>query len=319
MIYMDEWELPMSTPTSPNSPQGLPLLDMEILRTFLAISETGSFSRAAQQIYRTPSAVSMQIKRLEEMLGRALFVREPRQVHLTPEGETMLGFARQLLEINDEAVGQFLSPQVGGTVRLGAPDDLGTRVLPGILSLFSRSYPAVQVNVRVGRSPDLMRRLDIGELDLALLIAEAGNRPHRLAEPVYREPLVWAGREGGVALQRTPLPIAVADRGCPWRRMALESLNRSGHRYRIAYTCEHTAAQEAATGQDIAITPLPRGLVRSPLRVIEEEEAGLAPLGDYEVLMLRMPARGAAVEALAEHIMDHFAGPPKSASAQVAV
>lgn len=304
----------MSTPTSPNSPQGLPLLDMEILRTFLAISETGSFSRAAQQIYRTPSAVSMQIKRLEEMLGRALFVREPRQVHLTPEGETMLGFARQLLEINDEAVGQFLSPQVGGTVRLGAPDDLGTRVLPGILSLFSRSYPAVQVNVRVGRSPDLMRRLDIGELDLALLIAEAGNRPHRLAEPVYREPLVWAGREGGVALQRTPLPIAVADRGCPWRRMALESLNRSGHRYRIAYTCEHTAAQEAATGQDIAITPLPRGLVRSPLRVIEEDEASLSPLGDYEVLMLRMPARGAAVEALAEHIMDHFAGSPNGAA-----
>ncbi|PZA00352.1 LysR family transcriptional regulator [Gammaproteobacteria bacterium 2W06] len=307
----------MSTPTSPNSPQGLPLLDMEILRTFLAISETGSFSRAAQQIHRTPSAVSMQIKRLEEMLGRALFVREPRQVHLTPEGETMLGYARQLLEINDEAVGQFLSPQVGGTVRLGAPDDLGTRVLPGILSLFSRSYPAVQVNVRVGRSPDLMRRLDIGELDIALLVAEAGNRPHRLAEPIYREPLVWAGREGGVALQRTPLPIAVADRGCPWRRMALESLTRSGHRYRIAYTCEHTAAQEAATGQDIAITPLPRGLVHAPLRVIEEDEAGLSPLGDYEVLMLRMPARGAAVEALAEHIMDHFAGTPNAAAAAV--
>ncbi|KAF0280581.1 LysR family transcriptional regulator [Spiribacter aquaticus] len=307
----------MSTPTSPNSPQGLPLLDMEILRTFLAISETGSFSRAAQQIHRTPSAVSMQIKRLEEMLGRALFVREPRQVHLTPEGETMLGYARQLLEINDEAVGQFLSPQVGGTVRLGAPDDLGTRVLPGILSLFSRSYPAVQVNVRVGRSPDLMRRLDIGELDIALLVAEAGNRPHRLAEPIYREPLVWAGREGGVALQRTPLPIAVADRGCPWRRMALESLTRSGHRYRIAYTCEHTAAQEAATGQDIAITPLPRGLVHAPLRVIEEDEAGLSPLGDYEVLMLRMPARGAAVEALAEHIMDHFSGTPNAAAAAV--
>ena len=305
----------MSTPTSPNSPQGLPLLDMEILRTFVAIAETGSFSRAAQQIYRTPSAVSMQIKRLEEMLGRALFVREPRQIHLTPEGETMLGYARQLLELNDEAVGQFLSPQVGGTVRLGAPDDLGTRVLPGILSQFSRNFPAVQVNVRVGRSPDLMRRLDIGELDIALLIAEAGKKPHPLAEPIYREPLVWAGREGGVALQRSPLPIAVADRGCAWRRMALEALNRSGHRYRIAYTCEHTGAQEAAILQDIAITPFPRGLVQSPLRVIEEDEAGLSTLGDYEVLLLRMPARGAAVEALAQHVVDHFAGTPNSAAA----
>ena len=298
----------MSASNALNSPQGLPLLDTEVLRTFVAIAETGSFSRAAQQGFRTPSAVSMQIKRLEEMLGRALFVREPRQVHLTPEGETMLGYARQLLELNDEAVGQFLSPQVGGTVRLGVPDDLGTRVLPGVISQFARNFPAVQVNVRVGRSPDLMRRLDIGELDLALLIAEAGDRPHARAEPIFREPLVWVGREGGVALQRTPLPVAVADRGCAWRRMALQALNRSGHRYRIAYTCEHTETQEAAILQDIAITPFPRGLVQSPLRVIEESEVGLGPLGDYEVLILRMPARGAAVEALAEHIEEHFGG-----------
>jgi DNA-binding transcriptional LysR family regulator len=211
----------MASTHSPNSPQGLPLLDIEVLRTFVAIAETGSFTRAAQQVFRTPSAVSMQIKRLEEMLGRALFVREPRQVHLTPEGETMLGYARQLLELNDEAVGQFLSPQVGGTVRLGAPDDLGTRVLPGVLSQFSRNYPAVQVNVRVGRSPDLMRRLDIGELDVVLMIAEAGQRPHARAEAIYREPLVWAGREGGVALQRTlwPWPIEAAPGGkWPCRR-----------------------------------------------------------------------------------------------------
>ncbi len=297
----------MTTSAPANSPQGLPLLDMDILRTFVAIAETGSFTRASQQVFRTPSAVSMQIKRLEEMLGRAMFVREPRQVHLTPEGEVMLGYARQFLELNDEAVGQFLSPQVGGTVRLGTPDDLGTRILPAVLSQFSRNYPAVQVNVRVGRSPDLMRRLDIGELDIALLIAEAGVSPHPLAEPVFREPLVWAGREGGVAVQRTPLPLAVADRGCAWRRMALNALNRSGHRYRVAYTCEHTGSQEAATLQDIAVTPFPRSLVQAPLRVIEEDEAGLTALGDYEVLLLRMPARGAAVEALADHIKEQFA------------
>jgi len=296
----------MASDNTPNSPQGLPLLDVEVLRTFVAIAETGSFTRAAQQVYRTPSAVSMQIKRLEEMLGRAMFVREPRQVHLTPEGETLLGYARQMLELNDEAVGQFLSPQVGGTVRLGTPDDLGTRVLPNVLSQFSRSYPGVQVNVRVGRSPDLMRRLDIGELDIALLITEAERRPHPLAEVVFREPLVWAGREGGVAAQRTPLPLAVADRGCAWRRMALSALERTGHRYRIAYTCEHSGAQEAAILQDIAITAFPRSLVQSPLRVIEEDEAGLSALGDYEVALLRMPARGAAVEALAQHIVDYF-------------
>jgi DNA-binding transcriptional LysR family regulator len=97
--------------------------------------------------------------------------------------------------------------------------------------------------------------------------------------------------------------------------MALSSLNRSGLRYRIAYTCEHTGAQEAAVLQDIAITPFPRSLVKSPIRVIEEDEAGLGTLGEYEVLLLRMPARGAAVEALVQHIIDHFAGQSSNAVA----
>lgn len=297
----------MASVSAPNSLQGLPLLDVDILRTFIAIAETGSFTRAAQQVFRTPSAVSMQIKRLEETLGRAMFVREPRQVHLTPEGEILLGYARQLLELNDEAVGQFLSPQVGGTVRLGAPSDMGTRYLPAIIAQFTRAYPAVQVNVRLGRSPDLIRRLDVGELDLALLVSESGRTPAIGAEPIYSEALVWAGREGGVAWNRTPLPLAVADRGCAWRRIAMEALNRAGMRYRIAYTSEHAEAHIAALAADIAVAPLPRGLVQPPLRVIEHEEGGLPPLAEYALSLKRIPARGAAAEALAQHLIDHFA------------
>jgi len=298
----------MVSVSAPNSPQGLPLLDVDILRTFIAIAETGSFTRAAQQVFRTPSAVSMQIKRLEESLGRAMFVREPRQVHLTPEGEILLGYARQLLELNDEAVGQFLSPQVGGTVRLGAPSDMGTRFLPAVISQFTRAYPAVQVNVRLGRSPDLVRRLDVGELDLALLVAQTGRMPAPGAELIYSEPLVWVGREGGVALSRTPLPLAVADRGCAWRRTAMEALNHAGMRYRIAYLSEHTEAHIAAIAADVAIAPLPRNLAQPPLRVIENEEAGLPSLADYSLFLKRIPARGAAAEALAQHLIDHFTG-----------
>lgn len=298
----------MVSVSAPNSPQGLPLLDVDILRTFIAIAETGSFTRAAQQVFRTPSAVSMQIKRLEETLGRAMFVREPRQVHLTPEGEILLGYARQLLELNDEAVGQFLSPQVGGTVRLGAPSDMGTRFLPAVISQFTRAYPAVQVNVRLGRSPDLVRRLDVGELDLALLVAQTGRMPAPGAELIYSESLVWVGREGGVALSRTPLPLAVADRGCAWRRTAMEALNHAGMRYRIAYLSEHTEAHIAAIAADVAIAPLPRNLAQPPLRVIENEEAGLPSLADYSLFLKRTPARGAAAEALAQHLIDHFTG-----------
>ena len=133
-------------------PAAPPLLDTEVLRSFVAIAESGSFTRAAKQVFRTPSALSMQIKRLEETLGHPLFVREARQVRLTPEGETLLGYGRRLLKLNQEAVSRFLAPSVEGTVRVGTPDDVGTRILPQVLSRFARSHPAVQVEV-LGMAP----------------------------------------------------------------------------------------------------------------------------------------------------------------------
>ena len=138
----------------------LPLLDSEVLRTFVTIAESGSFTRAAQQLFRTPSALSMQIKRLEEILGQNLFVREARQVRLTAEGEVLLGYSRRLLKLNAEAVTQFLAPALEGRVGLGITDDVVWRVLPTVLAQFARSHPAVQVDVIVGRSVELLARLD---------------------------------------------------------------------------------------------------------------------------------------------------------------
>ncbi|BBI64720.1 hypothetical protein HSBAA_60260 [Vreelandella sulfidaeris] len=140
----------------------LPLLDSEVLRTFVMIAESGSFTRAAQQLFRTPSALSMQIKRLEETLGQTLFVREARYVRLTAEGEMLLGYGRRLLKLNAEAVTQFLAPTLEGRVGLGITDDVVGRILPTVLTQFARSHPAVQVDVVVGRSIDLLARLDEG-------------------------------------------------------------------------------------------------------------------------------------------------------------
>ncbi|MCS4505406.1 LysR substrate-binding domain-containing protein [Arhodomonas aquaeolei] len=292
-------------PESRPATGALPLLEHDVLRTFVAIAETGSFTRAARQVFRTPAAVSMQIKRLEETLGRAVFVREPRRTRLTPEGEALLGYARRLLELNEEAVSRFLSPAVDGSVSLGTPDDAGTRILPGVLSRFARTHPAVQVTVRVGRSGDLLERLDAGELDLMLMTAGNEGQEDRRGEVVYSEHLVWAGREGGVCAGRTPLPLALAEHGCAWRAMALEALDRSGRDYRIAYTSEHCAAQEAAMLADLAVAPFPRSLIRPPLRVLDAD-AGLPALGAYRIQLLRAPGRGSAADALAEHVVDRF-------------
>lgn len=283
----------------------LPLLETDVLRTFVAIAESGSFTRAARQVFRTPSAVSMQIKRLEETLGRSVFVREARHVRLTPEGESLLSYARRLLKLNEEAVTQFLAPAIEGTVRFGTPDDVGTRILPGVLSQFARTHPAVQVDVVVGRSTEAIRLLDAGELDLALMTAGNDGLDDQRGDIVHAEPLVWAGREGGVAAERDPLPLALANHGCSWRTAALAALDRLERRYRVAYSSEHCAGQEAAMLADLAVAPFPLSLVRPPLRRLGED-TGLPPLGDYHVVLVRGAARGPAAEALAGHVVEAF-------------
>ena len=115
----------------------LPLLDLDVLRTFVAIAETGSFTTAANAVFRTPSAVSMQIKKLEEILGRSVFARDARSVTLTTDGEILLGYARRMLAVNREAVSKFIIPDITGIVRLGSPDDFGERVLPNVLKRFA--------------------------------------------------------------------------------------------------------------------------------------------------------------------------------------
>ena len=281
----------------------LPLLDSEVLRTFVTIAESGSFTRAAQQLFRTPSALSMQIKRLEEILGQALFVREARHVRLTGEGEVLLGYGRRLLKLNAEAVTQFLAPTIEGRVGLGITDDVVGRILPTVLAQFARSHPAVQVDVEVGRSKDLLARLDEGELDLALVMAGGPGQAGR-GEIVHSEPLVWAGREDGVAVQRSPLPVTLAQQGCAWRRITLNALDQAGIAYRIAYSCDHCAGQEAAMLADLAVTAFPKSLIRPPLKRLHNES--LPPLGDYQVALVKRAGNGDASEVLAERVVEAF-------------
>ncbi|PCF93633.1 LysR substrate-binding domain-containing protein [Vreelandella nigrificans] len=289
--------------TEAPSRAALPLLDSEVLRTFVTIAESGSFTRASQQLFRTPSALSMQIKRLEETLGQTLFVREARYVRLTAEGEMLLGYGRRLLKLNAEAVTQFLAPTIEGRVGLGITDDVVGRILPNVLVQFARSHPAVQVDVVVGRSVELLAKLDASELDLALVMAAGPGQASR-GEVVHSEPLVWAGREGGVAVQRTPLPVTLAQQGCPWRRITLNALDQAGIAYRVAYSCDHCAGQEAAMLADLAITAFPKSLIRPPLKRLSNDL--LPPLGDYQVALVKRAGNGDASEVLAERVVEAF-------------
>lgn len=291
----------------PLLPQALPLLEIDVLKTFIGIAESGSFTRTAAQIYRSTGAVSMQIKRLEETLGRSLFNREAKRANLTPDGEVLLGYARRMLKLNEETVSHFLTPALAGKVRFGTPNDIGTRILPSVLTLFARSHPAVLVEVTVGRSVDLVAKLDAGELDLTLVETGNENLDESRGEIIHTEDLVWAGRDNGLAVLSSPLPLALANPGCTWRRAALDALDRSGRSYRIAYSCEQCAGQEAAMIADLAVAPFPRSLIRPPLKCLGEEY-GLSPLGQYHIKLLRGSNDDATVAALAAQLLQAFAG-----------
>src|ERR1700712_98460 len=185
----------------------IPLLDNDVLRTFVAIAETGNFSTAAEAVHRTPSAVSMQIKKLEEQLGVILFLRDARSVSLTEHGEMLLSYARNMLALSNEAVSRFIMPELSGVVRLGAPDDIGERLLPSILKSFSKAYPGIMVDVVVDMSIALKKRIEEQRLDLALI--NCATRPFPTeGEIIYTERLGWGRAQCGTGAPRESRPVS---------------------------------------------------------------------------------------------------------------
>ncbi len=279
----------------------LPMLDIDVLRTFVAIADTGSFSSAANAVFRTPSAVSMQIKKLEEQLGVAVFDRDARSVTLTGDGEVLLGYARRLLALNREAVSKFVAPAVTGVVRLGSPCDIGECVLPLILKRFAETHPGVTVDVVVDQSGSLRKRLDERRLDLTLLNVSRTVPGREDTEILLDEELVWAGARCGTAYRRDPLPLSIWEEGCAWRGNALEALDKAERPYRIAYMSSHTTGQRAAIMADLAIAPFGKTLLTENIVALGPEH-GLPPLGRYQLGMVVRPEAGPHIQAVAAQL-----------------
>ena len=282
----------------------LPLLELDVLRTFVAIAETGSFTAAANAVFRTPSAVSMQIKKLEDILGRAFFSRDARSVSLTTDGEMLLGYARRMLAVNREAVSKFIIPDITGVVRLGSPDDFGERILPHVLKRFSQSHPSIAVDVVIDQSVNLRRRMDDRALDITLL-TNSVKVSLEGSEVLMTEPIVWAGAKGGCAHLREPLPVSIWEEGCAWRANALDALGRDGRNYRVAYMSAHTAGQRAAILADLAVAPLPKSFLGADMVELTTAD-GLPDMGNYSLAMIVAPEASAPVKAAADHIRATF-------------
>jgi len=276
-------------------------LDLDLLKTFIAIADTGSFTRAADDVGRTQSAVSMQIKRLEDVVSRPVFLRDGRQNRLTIDGEKLLDFARRMVKLNDEAVMAFTKPELTGTVRFGTPDDYADRFLPEILARFARTHPLVQVDVECRTSDHLVQLVKRGELDLSLITSEYGGYG---TETVRSEPLVWVVSQRHCPHLQPVLPVALAQAGCAWRKIALERLEVLDRPYRIAYASNNSNAVNAAVLSGLAVGVVPEICFRPAMRKLTEEE-GFPPLGEFNIGLVRSPAKSSsAAEALASHVKE---------------
>ncbi|MEL6818742.1 MAG: LysR family transcriptional regulator [Pseudomonadota bacterium] len=295
----------MNAPNSTIQAASNHAVDLDLLRTFVAIAETKSFSKAAERVFRTPSAISMQVKKLEDILQRSVFERDSRSVSLTPDGEILLTYARRMLALSNEMMARFIVPDMAGIVTLGAPDDYGQRIMPEVLKRFADTHPNIRVNVVVESSEHLVKRFERGELDVMVYTAQDAT-PDPGATVLLEEDLVWAGVKGGSAHMRDPLPVSMWEDTCAWCRQATDVLVSEGRSYRTAYKTSHTMAQRAAIVADLAVAPFPKGFLEEPLVALGEEH-GLPPLGKYQIRMRTKENHGKCTQAVADHVMGVFA------------
>lgn len=285
----------------------LPLLELDLLRTLVAIAETGNFSAAAEAVYRTPSAVSMQVKKIEEIVGRPVFNRDSRSVSVTPVGEILLQHGRSMLLSNNEMLARFTAPDLAGVVRLGATDDIAERSIPELLRRFSRSHCCVAVDVVVDMSVNLTKRVNKGELDLALVSCNPKAKDSPGQEIVHTERLAWAGATNGVACQKNPVPISVWEEGCSWRKAAMKSLDSINREYRVAFMSAHLSGQRAAVLADLAVAPIPVSCCVNGIVELTEKD-NFPPLDDYAIAMCIAKKPSPEALAAAQHLRESLAG-----------
>jgi DNA-binding transcriptional LysR family regulator len=286
----------------------IPNLDVDLLKTFLAIADTGNFTRAAEEVHKTQSAVSMQMKRLEELVGRPLFTRDGRQSRFTSDGERLIEYARRIVNLNDEAVAAFTKPELTGTLRFGTPDDYADRFLPEILARFSRTHPLVTVNVDCALSGQLFERTRQGELDLAVVTACSEIFTDEI---VRTERLVWVTSARHSVHLLDTVPLAISHTGCEWRALTIGALERQGRQYRIAYSSPNSNAINAAVLAGLAVGAIPEICLRSGMRVLTEKD-GFPQLGQFRIGIVHRPGRrSSAAEALSRHISESISNMPR--------
>lgn len=280
----------------------MPAADLQLdwLRAFVAVVDAGSLTAAAPQVHRSQSALSMQLKKLEDAVGRTVLTRGPRHLRLTPTGLELLGYARRLLELHGQAQSALHGATIRGRVTLGVPDDYAIAYLAPVLRSFATRHAEVEITLVCEQSTLLIPRLARGELDLAVVTRDRSNRGTLL----FHEPLVWVGAAQHEVWRRNPLPIAVYEPGSLARRDAMAALAAHKRRYRIVYNSSSLPGHIAAVESGLAIAVLTRCSMPAHLTLLNDKH-GLPGLPAMAVALVRSKAShgSSAVDAMHEQVL----------------
>ncbi|CAD5246886.1 conserved hypothetical protein [Bosea sp. 62] len=257
-----------------------PPIDTDLLKTFVTIVETQSFTRTGDRLHRTQPAISMQIRRLEEALGKEVFDRTRRQIQLTREGEVLLHYARRILSLSDEAMSRIGQAGLAGIVRIGTSDDYANMLLPAVLQRFAQVHSEVQVDVVCDNGGAIERKLKDGLIDLALVACRGTVADEEL---VRTEELVWIAAAAYQAKSR-PLPLAVFPEGCVCRAAMAEALDAAGRDWRIGFSSDNIGAIHAAVRSGLGVSAVERSLVPAGVRILDQSE-GLPPLAPVHLCL----------------------------------
>lgn len=274
-------------------------LDTDLLRTFMAVAKNRNVTRAAHAMHRTQSAISIQIKKLEDRLGASVFLRESRGVRLTELGERLFEIAGRVIGDLDQSLLSLELGEIDGPVRIGIPDEYGLSVLPRVLADFATRNPAVEVSVQCGFSVEFPKMVEQGVLDLAVF-ADARNETD--SEELAVEPTAWVASRAYQDRRDEPVPLALFDRACYWRDMAIEALEKSRRPHRIVVTSESVAGIKAAIVSGLAIGVLARSTIDDSMQILGKKD-GFPALPKSNLRLLRgkhdspaIHAMGAAIE-----------------------
>ena len=238
-------------------------LQIDFLRTFIAVADTKGFTKAGRQVNRSQSAVSMQIKRLEDEVGKPLFERIGKTVKLTTEGSLLIKYARRIVKEHDDAVVALSKPALKGFIRFGSPEHYTAGVLPKLLARFASSYPDVLVEMRCENSDKIKESVDRGELDIGLCtqISEGG-------QVIYHDPVVWVADPGFIVQKDKALSLAVFEDDCIFRSWAVDALEQAGIEYRIVYVSRSISGILDAVRAGLAIAPIVKSNIPPDLKTV---------------------------------------------------